>query len=111
MSGYTLLLLALANFLNVADRSLLGIVVDPVKQELGLSDTQMSIVSGSAFVLFNLVVGIFIARWVDRGNRKLILTLGIALWSGATALTGLAQGFYSLGMTRVLVGVGEATCM
>lgn len=110
-AAYVLLLLFLANLLNVADRALLGIVVDPVKADLHLSDTQMSIVSGSAFVLFNLVVGIFIARWVDRGNRKLILTLGIALWSGATALTGLAQGFYSLGMTRVLVGVGEATCM
>lgn len=111
MTAYTLLLLALANFLNVADRSLLGIVVDPVKQDLGLSDTEMSIVSGTAFVLFNLVMGIFIARWVDRGNRKLILTLGIALWSGATALTGLAHGFVSLGLTRILVGVGEATAL
>ena len=111
MKGYTLLLLALANFLNVADRSLLGIVVDPVKYELGLTDTQMSIVSGTAFVLFNLIMGIFIARWVDRGNRKLILTIGIALWSGATALTGLAHGFVSLGVTRILVGVGEATAL
>jgi len=111
VSGYTLLLLALANFLNYADRSLLGIVVDPVKQELGLNDTQMSIVSGTAFVLFNLIMGIFIARWADRGNRKMILTIGVALWSGATALTGLAHGFLSLGFTRILVGVGEATAL
>lgn len=108
-AGYTLFLLFLANFLNVADRALLGIVVDPVKADLHLTDTQMSIVSGTAFVLFNLLVGIFIARWVDHGNRKRILVLGIALWSGATALTGLAQGFWSLGLTRILVGVGEAT--
>jgi MFS family permease len=93
-AGYTLFLLFLANFLNVADRALLGIVVDPVKAELALSDTQMSLVSGTAFVLFNLLVGIFIARWVDHGNRKRILILGIAVWSGATALTGLAQGFW-----------------
>lgn len=106
---YTLLLLFLANLLNVADRALLGIVVDPVKAELALSDTQISIVSGFAFVVFNLVMGIFIARWADHGNRKLILTLGIALWSGATALTGLAQGFASLAVARILVGVGEAT--
>jgi MFS family permease len=107
--AYSLFLLFLANLLNVADRALLGIVVDPVKADLGLSDTQMSIVSGTAFVLFNLVVGIFIARAVDRSNRKRILILGIALWSAATALTGLAQGFLSLAVTRVLVGVGEAT--
>jgi len=108
-AGYALFLLFLANFLNVADRTLLGIVVDEVKAELLLTDTQMSLVSGTAFVLFNLLMGIFIARWVDHGNRKRILMLGIALWSGATALTGLAQGFWSLGLTRILVGVGEAT--
>lgn len=106
---YALLLLFLANLLNVADRMLLGIVVDPIKADLALSDTQMSIVSGFAFVLFNLVVGLFIAQWVDRGNRKLILILGVALWSGATALTGVAQGFGSLALSRILVGVGEAT--
>jgi MFS family permease len=106
---YTLFLLFLANLFNVADRALLGIVVDPVKADLALSDTQMSIVSGFAFVAFNLVVGVFIAHWVDHGNRKRILTLGIALWSAATALTGLAQGFTSLTLARILVGVGEAT--
>jgi aminocarboxymuconate-semialdehyde decarboxylase len=106
---YTLFLLFLANLFNVADRALLGIVVDPVKADLALSDTQMSIVSGFAFVVFNLVVGVFIAHWVDHGNRKRILTLGIALWSAATALTGLAQGFTSLTLARILVGVGEAT--
>src|SRR5690606_36194394 len=100
--AYSLFLLFLANLLNVADRSLLGIVVDPVKADLGLTDTEMSIIAGSAFVLFNLFVGIFIARWVDRGNRKRILILGITLWSAATALTGLAQGFASLALTRIL---------
>src|SRR5687768_6817434 len=108
-AGYGLFLLFMANLLNMGDRALLGIVVDPVKADLLLSDTQMSIVSGMAFVLFNLLVGIFIASWADVGNRKWILILGVSLWSGATALTGLAQGFWSLGLTRILVGVGEAT--
>lgn len=107
--GYALFLLFMSNVLNFADRALLGIVVDPVKADLRLTDTEMSIVSGTAFVIFNLAVGIFIARWVDRGNRKLILLLGVALWSAATALTGWAEGFASLAATRVLVGVGEAT--
>jgi MFS family permease len=108
-ASYSLFLLFLANLLNIADRSLLGIVVDPVKADLLLSDTQMSIVSGTAFVVFNLVVGILIAGWVDRGNRKRILVAGVAVWSGATALTGLSEGFYSLAATRALVGIGEAT--
>ncbi|MCW2368616.1 spinster family MFS transporter [Sphingobium sp. B11D3D] len=107
--GYTLFLLFVSNVFNYADRALLGIVVDPVKADLQLSDTAMSLVSGTAFVLFNLIIGIFIARWVDHGNRKKILLLGVAIWSGATALTGLAEGFVSLALTRVLVGVGEAT--
>jgi len=107
--AYALLLLFLSNLLNAGDRALLGIVVDPVKADLDLSDTAMSLVTGTAFVLFNLFVGLFIARWVDRGNRKHILLLGMALWSAATALTGLAQGFASLALARILVGVGEAT--
>ena len=107
--AYTLFLLFVSNVFNYADRALLGIVVDPVKADLQLSDTAMSLVSGTAFVLFNLIVGIFIARWVDHGNRKKILLLGITLWSAATALTGLAEGFASLAFTRILVGVGEAT--
>jgi Arabinose efflux permease len=106
--AYTLFLLFVSNVFNYADRALLGIVVDPVKADLQLSDTAMSLVSGTAFVLFNLIVGIFIARWVDHGNRKKILLLGITLWSAATALTGLAEGFASLAFTRILVGVGEA---
>src|SRR4029079_1514793 len=51
----------------------------------------------------------FIGRWVDHGNRKQILVLGVALWSVATALTGLAEGFVSLALMRMLVGIGEAT--
>ncbi|KQS03783.1 MFS transporter [Sphingomonas sp. Leaf357] len=109
VAAYGLTLLFLANMLNYADRSLLGIVVEPIRKELLLNDTQISIVSGFAFSLFYLIAGIAIARWVDRGNRRLILALGVALWSAATAATGLAQGFVSLALCRMLIGVGEAT--
>lgn len=108
VAAYTLILLLLANVINYADRALLGIVIEPIRKELLLSDTQISIISGFAFSIFFLVAGIAIARWVDRGNRKLILILGIALWSAATAATTFAQGFYSLALTRVFVGIGEA---
>ena len=109
VAGYTLLLLLLANAFNYADRAVLGIVVEPVRKELLLNDTEISISSGFAFSVFFLIAGIGIARWVDRGNRRLILALGIAVWSLATAATGYAQGFISLSACRMMVGIGEAT--
>lgn len=108
-SHYGLLLLFLANFLNFADGALFGIVVEPVRKELLLSDTQISLVSGLAFIGFNLLAGIFLSRWVDRGNRKLILAGGITLWSAATWATSLADSFGSLFLCRMMVGIGEAT--
>lgn len=109
IAGWTLFLLFLANVLNVGDRMLLGVVTEPVRHELVLSDTQMALANGLLFVLFNLLAGLFIARLVDRGNRIRILTLGIAVWSLATAATGLAHSFWILGLARLGVGVGEAT--
>jgi MFS family permease len=105
---WTLFLLALANVLNVGDRMLLGVVTEPVRHELALSDTQMSLANGFLFVLFNLVAGVFIARLADRGNRVRILAVGIAAWSISTAATGLAQDFPVLALARVGVGIGEA---
>ena len=108
-ASYTLFLLLVVNVINYADRALLGIVVEPIRKELLLNDTQISIISGFAFSLFFLVAAIGIARWVDRGNRRLILAIGVALWSAATAATGHVEGFYSLALCRMLIGVGEAT--
>lgn len=105
----TLLALFLANTLSWGDRALLGVVVDPVKRDLLLTDTQMSLLNGAIFIAFNLFAGLAIAHWVDRGNRKLILLTGVAIWSAATALIGAASGFASLAAALVLVGIGEAT--
>ena len=109
VAAYSLTLLFLANMFNYGDRALLGIVAEPIRKELLLSDTQLGILQGFAFSVFFLVAGIAIARWVDRGNRRVILMLGVALWSGATAATGIVHGFYALALTRVMIGVGEAT--
>jgi MFS family permease len=106
---WTLFLLFFANVLNVGDRMLLGVVTEPVRQDLALSDTQMSLANGFLFVAFNLVAGLFIARLADRGNRVRILAVGIAAWSISTAATGLAHNFTALAMARVGVGIGEAT--
>jgi MFS family permease len=106
---WTLFVLFLVNAVNVGDRTLLGVVTEPVRLDLHLSDTQMSLANGFLFVLFNLVGGLVIARFVDRGNRKFILALGLAGWSIATAATGLAQDFLTLSVARIGVGIGEAT--
>lgn len=108
-AGATLFFLFLANTLSWGDRALLGVVVDPIKHDLLLSDTQMSLLNGAIFIAFNLVAGVAISHWVDRGNRKLILLIGVAIWSLATAAIGTASGFVSLAIALVLVGVGEAT--
>lgn len=105
----TVLLLSLVNVISMADRVLLGIVVEPVKHDLGLNDTQMALNNGFLFVAFNLVAGVFIARWVDRSNRKRILALGLTTWTMATAMTGLSPSFWVLALSRTLIGAGEAT--
>jgi MFS family permease len=109
VASWTLFLLFLANVLNVGDRMLLGVVTEPVRHDLALSDTQMSLANGFLFVAFNLVAGLFIARLADRGNRVRILAIGIAAWSISTAATGLAHSFTALAFARIGVGIGEAT--
>lgn len=108
LACWTLVVLFCANVFNVGDRMLLGMVAEPVKSELGLSDTGLSLANGFLFVLANLAASLFIARLVDRGNRKRILAAGIAAWSVATAATGLAQDFTTLAVARVGLGLGEA---
>lgn len=109
VAAYGLALLFIANVFNYADRALLGIVIEEVQLDLAISDTQYSLISGFAFSFFNLAAGILLARWVDRGDRRLILVLGILVWTAATAATGYAYDFNSLAACRVMVGVGEAT--
>jgi MFS family permease len=106
---WALAVLFLANVFNQGDRMLFGVVVEPIRQELLLSDTQLSLASGLFFVLFNLIGGLFISRFIDRGNRVRILAAGVAGWSLATAATGYAQDFATLSLARIAVGIGEAT--
>ncbi|MGZ8310482.1 MAG: MFS transporter, partial [Allosphingosinicella sp.] len=84
-ANYVLGVLFVVNVFNIVDRSIMGLLVDPVKREMTLTDTQMSLLTGFAFVLFYLMFGIFIARLADRGSRRLVLAVGIAIWSVMTA--------------------------
>lgn len=105
---YVLALLASTYVLNFIDRQILAMLIEPIKKEFGVSDTAMGFLSGFAFVFFYTIVGIPIARWADRGSRKVIITLALTIWSGMTAACGLARSFVELAIIRVLVGVGEA---
>ena len=105
---YALGLLTLTYAFNFVDRQILAILQEPIKAELGLSDSQLGLLTGFAFAVFYVVCGIPIARWADRGVRRSIIALAIAVWSAMTGLCGLAQNYVQLLLARIGVGVGEA---
>src|SRR6056300_354548 len=105
---YALGLLFVVYIFNFIDRQILGILAQPIKEDLGLSDTQMGFMGGIAFALFYTFLGIPIARLADRGVRRNILAVCLTIWSGMTALCGLAGSFIQLLACRVGVAVGEA---
>ena len=109
--GYSLWVLALltaAYIVNFLDRQLLAIVARDVKAELGLSDTQLAILLGPAFVLCFTLASFVLARFADRGSRKWVLTIGLTAWSLFTAGCGVATTFAQLACMRFAVGIGEA---
>lgn len=106
---YTLAVLSGAYMLNFADRHLLSVLIEPMKRDLGTSDTQMGLLSGIAFAIFYAVFGIPIARHADRGNRRTLLAVGIAVWSLMTAVTGASRNFLQVLLTRIGVGIGETS--
>lgn len=98
----------IAYVLAYVDRLIVSLLVEPIKAELLLSDTQIGVIVGLSFALFYSLMGIPIARIADGGNRKRLLVACAAIWSVMTALCGFASGFWSLFMARVGVAVGEA---
>ena len=105
---YGLAMLTVAYAFNFIDRQILVIVQSPIKAEMGLSDTQLGLLSGFAFAMVYITAGIPIAYWADRGNRRSIISLAITVWSAMTALSGLAQNYTHLLLARIGVGIGEA---
>jgi predicted MFS family arabinose efflux permease len=106
-----LALLTLVYALNFVDRQILAILLDPIRADLGASDAEMGLLTGTAFALFYTLAGVPIARLADRGSRRTILAAGLALWSALTALSGLARSFAELAALRAGVGIGEASCV
>ena len=101
--------LALLYWLSVLDRFIIGLMVDPIKRDLGLTDLQFGILHGSAFAITFSVIGLLAGALADRFNRRWVIYMGVTIWSLATAACGLAQGFWHLLIARVGVGAGEAT--
>jgi len=107
---YALALLIFIGILNYLDRQIINILVEPIRQELGLRDWQVGLMTGFSFGLLYSVLGIPIARLAERGDRPMIIAASVALWSAFTVACGFTQSFLQLILVRVGVGVGEAGC-
>jgi predicted MFS family arabinose efflux permease len=106
---FCLLVLMGINTMNFFDRQVPGAVGEPIRREFKLSDEGLGWVN-TAFILLYAVVGIPLGRWADVGRRTRILAVGVIIWSLLTAVSGMAQGFWSLCAARLGVGIGEASC-
>ena len=109
--SYVLFALLVIYVFNAIDRVLLAILQEYIKADLKLSDFQLGLLGGPAFVVLYTLSGIPIARYAERANRVRIVSIGAAVWSAATATCGLANNFVQLGLSRIAVGIGEAACI
>ena len=108
-SWYVLLVLVLVYILNFIDRQILSILAVDIKADLGLTDADMGFLGGAAFAVFYALFGIPLGRLADNWSRVKLLSIGLALWSVMTAVSGFARNQAELTIARMGVGVGEAT--
>src|SRR5215471_846521 len=106
---YVVGVLTLANVSGFLDRQVLSLLVPAIEHDLQISDTQMSFLIGLSFSVFYTVLGLPIAWWADRANRRNVMAIGITLWSLMTMACGLASTYPRLLLARIGVGVGEAS--
>ncbi len=106
---WTLLVVYIFNFI---DRQIVAILAEPIARDLALNDSQIGLMTGLAFALFYATLGVPIARWADKGgtDRAKLIAVCLVIWSGMTALCGVAQNYWQLLLARIGVGVGEAGC-
>ncbi len=104
-----LTVLFLVNVLNYYDRQALGAVVEPLRHEFGLNDTQLALLP-TLFTIIYAVAGLPLGRLADTGSRKRLLAVGVGVWAGLTALGAAASSYAMLLGTRLGVGIGEAVC-
>jgi MFS family permease len=107
---YAMVILTLVYMFNFIDRQILAILLPAIREEFNVSDTVLGLLAGPAFVVFYVILGVPIARYADAANRRNLVALALAVWSGMTALSGFAMNIWQLTLARIGVGVGEAGC-
>jgi predicted MFS family arabinose efflux permease len=105
---YVLGLLTLVYAVNIADRYVMSTLIEPIKAELGLSDTRVALLSSSALALFYVFATLPLAALADRGNRRNLVAIALAAWSAMTVVCGFTRTFWQLLLARIGVGIGEA---
>jgi predicted MFS family arabinose efflux permease len=108
---YVLALLTLVFVVNFIDRQVLSVLIEPIKRDLQLTDTQLGLLSGLAFALFYVTAGVPIARLADLQSRRNLIAVCMIAWSAMTAVCGVATNFVQLLLARIGVAVGEAGCV
>ena len=106
---WALILLTATYTFSFIDRQIINLLVDPIRTDLSLSDSQVSFLQGLAFVLPYVLLSIPLGRVVDRANRIRVLVIGILVWTISCVTCGMAKNFWQLGMARMGVGAGEAS--
>ncbi len=109
-ANYVLAVLFLVIMLNFLDRQVISILAEPIKQEMGLSDKQIGLMTGLSFALFYTTLAVPVAALADKWNRSWIIAIAISFWSIMTMVCGLAQNFTQMFLARIGVGVGESAC-
>ena len=107
---YAMVILAIVYMFNFVDRQILAILLPQIRDEFGTSDAYLGFLSGTAFALFYVTLGVPIAQYADRCNRRNLIAASVALWSAMTALSGMAANIWHLTAARIGVGIGEAGC-
>lgn len=108
---YVVVLTMLMYVLSFMDRQIIAVLIEPIKADLGLSDVQVSLIGGIAFVLFYATAGVFVGRLADSVNRPLLIGTGVFIWSLTTALCGFASKFWHILTLRMGVGLGESALL
>ncbi len=108
---YAVGVLMAAYIFSIMDRQILTLLVGPIQKSLDVNDTMMGLLHGFTFAAFYAVMGLPIARLIDRGDRRLVIAVGVAVWSLATAASGLATDYWHLLLARIVVAAGEAVLL
>jgi MFS family permease len=108
-SWYVLAIMVVVYFVNFVDRQIISILAEDIKRDLGVSDSQIGFLYGTAFAIFYSLFGIPLGRLADMWMRTRLMAIGLAVWSGLTAISGFTTNFTQLAVVRVGIGIGEAS--